>query len=163
MQNNIKQVSSLPSDIIVNAEQFVIVYKKRMFWYVIPAFSYFLMPESLDILAVMLLGGLYAYVFFFSSISKLLWHFDRVLWCQLFISLAIGLGAIVFLRLFDLTHWLIHSVGFVPDGEVKHIFAIIAFTPLVAAYVDSFKKVELAFYKSKGYNYIGLLGNLNGM
>ncbi len=47
MQNNIKQVSSLPSDIIVNAEQFVIVYKKRMFWYVIPAFSYFLMPESL--------------------------------------------------------------------------------------------------------------------
>ncbi len=111
----------------------------------------------------MLLGGLYAYVFFFSSISKLLWRFDRVLWCQLFISLAIGLGAIVFLRLFDLTHWLIHSVGFVPDGEVKHIFAIIAFTPLVAAYVDSFKKVELAFYKSKGYNYIGLLGNLNGM
>ncbi len=158
-----KRVSSLPNDIIVKAEQFVIVYKKRMIWYVIPAFSYFLMPETLDILAVMLLGGFYAYVFFLSSISRLLWRFDRCLWCQLFISLALGLFAIIFLRMFDLTHWLIHSVGFVPDGEVKHIFAIIAFTPLVAAYVDSFKKVELAFYKSKGYSYIGLLGNLNSM
>ncbi|MEC4091703.1 hypothetical protein [Pseudoalteromonas rubra] len=158
-----KIVTSLPYDVIFQGESFVDRYKINMLGCVAPAFSFFLLPEELDFLVVFLLSVFYFYVIFLSGLSRILWKFDKPLWCQLFLSLLFGLAAVVFFRFFDIQHWLIHDVGYFPDGEVKHYYATVFFAPLLAAYLDSFKKVELAFYKSKGFDYRGMIVDINGL
>lgn len=154
----LKEVTSLPKAIIRDGEFFVYRYKRTMLFYATPAA--FLMSENTNILGMALVGLFYCYVFFLGKISRILWRNDKALWFQLFISLFFGLVALMALRFFDITRWLIHEVGYIPDGDIKPFIAIAAFLPLLAAYLDSFKKVEAAYYKSKGYKYSGFLGDL---
>jgi hypothetical protein len=159
-----KTVTSLPDDVISDGTFFVEKYRRTMLGCAVPAFSYFLVPLQLNYLAVSLVALFYIYIVFISRISRILWKFGRRTWFKLFGSLVFGLCAVTFFRLFDINRWLIHEVGYIPDGEVKQYFAAIFFVPLIAAYLDSFKSVELAFYKSKGYNYQGWLGgNFGGL
>ncbi|QSX39453.1 hypothetical protein [Shewanella cyperi] len=157
-----KTVTSLPDDVIYEGTIFVGTYKRKMLGLASPAFAYFLTPVELNIEAVIFVCLFYLYVLLLSKVSKILWRFDRLTWTKLFGSLIFGLLAVTFLRFFDINHWLIHEVGYIPDGEVKQYFAAISFVPLVAAYFDSFKNVELAFYRSKGYDYRGWLGDYFG-
>ncbi len=159
-----KTVTSLPDDVINEGSFFVETYKRKMLGFMAPAFAYFLIPKDLNIEAVLFVVIFYFYVLFLSNVSRVLWQFARLTWAKLFGSLIFGLLAVTFFRFFDINHWLIHEVGYIPEGEVKQYFAAIFFVPFVAAYFDSFKNVELAFYRSKGYEYQGWLsGNFGGL
>ncbi|MBT1065491.1 hypothetical protein KJY73_18030 [Bowmanella sp. Y26] len=155
-----KSVNSLPDDVTNEGIFFVEKYKRTMLGFIAPAFSYFLVPTALHYELVVLVTLFYLYVVFISKTSRILWQFARSTWFKVFGSLIFGLVAVVFFRFFDINHWLIHEVGYIPDGEVKQYFAAVFFVPLVAAYFDSFKKVELAYYKSKGYDYKGRVGDI---
>ena len=157
-----KTVTSLPDDVISEGTFFVETYKRKMLGFMAPAFAYFLIPKDLNVEVVLFVGIFYIYVLFLSKISRILWQFDRLTWVKLFGSLIFGLLAVTFFRFFDINHWLIHDVGYIPEGEVKQYIAAIFFVPFVAAYFDSFKKVELAFYRSKGYEYQGWIGGSFG-
>lgn len=158
-----KTVTSLPTEVIADGEIFVLKYKRVMLAYAAPAFTYFLTPEALSIQALVLLTLFYVYVVCLSKLARILWSYERLVWCQLFLSLIFGLLATVFFRYFDLTHWLIHEFGYFPDDGVKQFYVAAAFIPFVAAYFGSFKKVELAFYKSKGFDYKGWVGGFDGL
>lgn len=155
-----KYVNSLPEDVTEEGIFFVEKYKRTMLGFIAPAFSYFLVPTVLQYELVALVTLFYLYVVFISKTSRILWQFAKSTWFKVFGSLIFGLVAVVFFRFFDINHWLIHEVGYIPDGEVKQYFAAVFFVPLVAAYFDSFKKVELAYYKSKGYDYKGRVGDI---
>lgn len=158
-----KTVTSLPDDVINEGTCFVETYKRKMLGFIAPAFLYFLMPLYLNFEMVVFVCIFYVYVLFFSKLSRVLWKFGRLTWFKLFGSLLFGLAAVTFFRFFDIGHWLIHEVGYIPEGEVRQYCAAVFFVPFVAAYFDSFKNVELAFYRSKGFDYQGWLGGYFGV
>ena len=159
-----KTVTSLPNEVVVGGLQFVDSFKVHMLSCTVPAFSYFLIPDIVNFVSVIVVGLFYLSILFISKYSRILWQFGRATWFKLYGSLLFGLSAVVFFRFFDINTWLIHEVGYIPEGEVKHYFAAVFFVPLVAAYFDSFKEVELSFYRSKGYDYRGWITNsFNGL
>ncbi len=157
--STLKTVTSLPQDIVAEGQFFVLMYKKGMIGFVVPAFVYFLLPSVVSTLAIVILALFYYHVFFRSDISRMLWRHDLVLWCQLFISLFFALCVVIFLRYFDLNHWLIHEVGYIPDGNVTPFWAAASFIPLGAAYFDSpFKDKSIDLSKWMYTGGIGIRG-----
>lgn len=108
-------------------------------------------PEEIDIGATLVLFAYLLYVLIFSRLSVTLWVFDRVQWYKHYLSLLFGYSVSVLLMFTDINAWLIHDVGYIPEGDTTPYFKVLAFLPFAAAFFESEVALENAFYKSEGY------------
>ena len=153
-------VTSLPPKVVADAELFMLRYKRFLHRCIPPIFVFFLMPEELDVYSVLGLCAFYLYVIFLSPLSYIFWKNSKVLWFQLYLSLIFGVMTTVTCKFVNINSWLFNEFQYMADGNVAPYWAGASFIFLVAAFWGSFEEAELAFYRSKGYEYKGWLGDL---
>ncbi|MDN3651265.1 hypothetical protein QWY77_00510 [Thalassotalea ponticola] len=174
-----KVVESLPEDIIQQANAYMAFHPRAIFLYLAPIFMFYLGTDVSDItnnnlIAILrsailemeapILGvlAIYLFIILFSKLSRILWKFNKPQWFKYYLSLTFAIGVAIFSKHFNFNHWLLHDYGYLTDANIGPFVALSGFIPMIAAHLDSFKAVELAFYKSKGYDYRGrLIHSLN--
>jgi len=120
----------------------------------------FLLPNEIDVYAVLGVVAFYLYVICLSPLSYIFWKYSRLLWLQLYLSLIFGVGMAILCKFVDINTWLLTEYQYLADGDVSPYWAGASFIFLVAAFWGSFEEAELAFYRSKGFEYKGWLGDL---
>ncbi len=173
---DMKTVDSLPGEIIKQADQYMYYHPKAISIYILPIFMFYLAPHSIvednigvmdkvinaliafdkPLLIVMLI---YTFLILFSKLSRMLWEYNKPQWFKYYLSLIFAVFVTIFCKNFDFNHWLLYDYGYLTDVNFTPWVALSSFIPMLAAHLDSFKSVELAFYKSKGFNYTGRLSS----
>lgn len=169
-----KTVDSLPSSLIQEADSYMRFHPRAILLYILPIIFFYLAPQNAYEKDERLIGrvvhslmelnkplltllSVYLFLIFFSKLSRILWKFDKAQWFKYYISLAVAVCVSIFCKHFDFNHWLLHEYGYLTDMVITPWVALAGFIPMIAAHLDSFRSVELAFYKSKGFNYTGRL------
>jgi hypothetical protein len=167
-----KTVDSLPEKIIEQGNRYMYFHPRAILIYMLPIFAFYLAPYSVNenetgvinriinaLIAfnkpLLIILCVYAFLIFFSKLSKMLWKFDKPQWFKYYLSLIFAVSVAVFCKHFNFNYWLLNDYGYLTDSNITSWVALSAFIPMLAAHLDSFRSVELAFYKSKGFNYTG--------
>ncbi|TKB45670.1 hypothetical protein [Thalassotalea mangrovi] len=150
-----KTVTSLPNEIIQNAESFM--YRQKRY-FLNPAFYSFIILASeffLGLWAYLLIATYLSYLFFISKTSKIIWQGNKTLWFLVnFSMVGFSVGAKLLLQ-FDLNSWFIHEYGYIHGDSLIWFFLFILFIPYLAASLITLEKLEHYYYKFHGYDYVG--------
>ncbi|ALT00052.1 hypothetical protein AT746_18435 [Lacimicrobium alkaliphilum] len=144
-------VNELPEEVSAEGQFFASQGQLGLLLNGVVGIAFIFLSEDVDIGATLALFAYLLYVLIFSRLSVTLWVFDRIQWYKHYLSLLFGYSVSILLMFIDINAWLIHDVGYIPEGDAAPYFGVLAFLPFAAAYFDSEATIENAFYKSKGY------------
>ena len=144
-------ISEIPEELSIKGQGFIARSQFSLKINGAVALVFIFLTEGIDTKATLGFLVYLLYVLIFSRLSVTLWVFNKVQWCKHYLSLILGYAMCVFLMYFDINGWMIHDLGYIPEGDATPYFSILAFLPFVAAYFDSEEAIETAFYKSEGY------------